>query len=163
MKITFNFNGGFLDGETIVGDTNEKTPSPARRYVFLSQGGRVGIRFRDMPPERCEELRRLFMPEEVRDRWMAALEAAMEAVKADIDEENLPPEKELRERYAAAFQEHGVHSALQFLHHASLAEIDQKMRSITSQVFEVTARDERSDEIFVEVTFVGEDHGESLW
>ena len=53
MRITFQFEGGFLDGRVIAGDIETQEPGdPVRRYVFLTHSGRVGSRFRDHPNHR---------------------------------------------------------------------------------------------------------------
>ncbi|HEY5313323.1 MAG TPA: hypothetical protein VIK18_12425 [Pirellulales bacterium] len=104
----FNFHGGFLDGRTLAsGKGPDGAPMPGERYVFLSDGGRLGTRFRETPPERDAKWRRML---------------AIGPVDRDLA-------REFRARLA----------------------------QLGSQVYEVTHRDERSDEIVVRVDFVGEE------
>ena len=51
MIVRFEFHGGFNDGNTIVED--DSTPihdAAARRYLFLTDNGRVGAWFREVVP-----------------------------------------------------------------------------------------------------------------
>ncbi|HEX4145119.1 MAG TPA: hypothetical protein VHY91_16550 [Pirellulales bacterium] len=60
MAFRFNFHGGFLDGQSMVsGWDRDGQTLPGERYVFLSDGGRLGARFRETPPERTAEIRRM--------------------------------------------------------------------------------------------------------
>jgi hypothetical protein len=53
-KVVFRFTGGFLDGQTVDG-----ADETADNFVFLSDNGRVGARFRLLSPERREAIARL--------------------------------------------------------------------------------------------------------
>ncbi|HEX3657754.1 MAG TPA: hypothetical protein VHV55_18335 [Pirellulales bacterium] len=106
----FNFHGGFLDGLSLVsGRNHEGLPLPGQRYVFLTDRGRVGARFREASPERDAEMKRL------------------------IDESPQPIDLEQLKEFAA------------------------RLERLGSQIYEVTRRDERPDEIVVHVNFVGEE------
>ena len=51
MMFTIEFRGGFRDGERIMGDDDpRKGDTPICGYLFLTEGGRVGARFRDPFP-----------------------------------------------------------------------------------------------------------------
>jgi hypothetical protein len=48
--VQFEFHGGCKDGEIVVGNDNSQSlNNPARRYLFLTDKGRVGARFREIP------------------------------------------------------------------------------------------------------------------
>jgi len=56
----FNFHGGFLDGQSLVsGWDHDGVTLPGQHYVFLTDGGRLGARFRERPPERTAEIKRM--------------------------------------------------------------------------------------------------------
>jgi hypothetical protein len=49
MKVTFEFHGGFKDGEVVTGDT-DALDGPAKGYLYLTDQGRVGARFSEKRP-----------------------------------------------------------------------------------------------------------------
>ena len=152
MKFTFRFRGGSLDGQTVSGDTNDAS-SPARRYIFLTDQGSLGKRFREMPPERSEQIRRLLIPKDVDDAMKAAWQTATEGVNW-LDP---PNQDELVARYEAGLQELGVDISSCHPSYGEMMRISDQIEQITSQVYEVVARDDQPNESLVDVWFVGED------
>jgi hypothetical protein len=50
MIVRFEFQGGCKDGETVVGsDDMQSGDNPARPYLFLTDRGRIGARFEEIP------------------------------------------------------------------------------------------------------------------
>ena len=50
--VRVEFHGGCKDGEVVVGNDNtESLSNPARSYLFLTDNGRLGARFREIPPK----------------------------------------------------------------------------------------------------------------
>lgn len=162
MKITFNFQGGFLDGRAITGDTDLRVcDCSARRYVFLTDCGRVGKRFREFPPERSEQIRQLL---ETQTASMDAMDAVVHKVMGQIDPCNPPTCRQLKKMMGKALAEIGV-DVSDYLR-KSQEEIDRcnrELECIRSEVYEVAARKDCCDQIMVQVKFVGEDTAPSMY
>jgi hypothetical protein len=62
MRIEIRFKGGFRDGTTLSGDTDD--PSSAAAYPFLTNGAGIGKRVSEMPPETRNELYCFICPNE---------------------------------------------------------------------------------------------------
>ena len=161
MKITFHFQGGFLDGETLVGDTDLRVCCPARRYVFLSESGRVGKRFREFPPDRSALIRELL---DEQSESIDAMDAVVHRVMGEMDPENPPSCAQLKQMLDVALREIGAD--LTVYHRKSQDENELTnclLESIRSEVFEVTSRVEMPDEIIIEIEYVGEDTGPTMY
>ena len=161
MKITFKFQGGFLHGQVITGDTDLGICGPARRYVFLSDCGCVGKRFREFPPERSALIRHLL---EEQTSSMDDMDAVVHRVMGEMDPENPPSCDQLKKRMDVALREIGADLTVYL--RKSQAENDQtncQLETIKSEVYEVTSRRETLREILVTVSYVGEDTGATMY
>lgn len=162
MKITFSFQGGCLDGQTITGDTDMRVcDSSARRYVFLTDCGRVGKRFREFPPERSDEIRRVL---DTQTSSMDDLDAILQKVMGEIDPNNPPSCQELRRRMDDALREFGV-DMTDYLRKSQeeMEQTNRRLESIKSEVYAVISRDDGTDEIRIEVKYIGEDTAETMY
>jgi hypothetical protein len=139
MRFRVEFHGGFRDGDVIV-------DSPG--YVVLTENGRVGAKFREVPDWRDEEVR-LFGGDE-----------AVEVVRVMLPILLKEPGCQLHqiawrvgwEKLLDAMRKRRQVSEQEVL---KLAEHVQQMA--TCHLYEVTLREETPDQTAVHVSFVGEE------
>ncbi len=140
--IRFEFHGGFKDGQVVFGKPSrrdEATPL-LLRYLYLTDGGRVGVRFDEMPQNEADRagLRELYAKDahaEERSQKLLLLDF-LYAKDLDIDEQL----RKLLDSLCAK-EPHAV-------------EHFQELGRFFRQTYEVTKRDEGPDEIVVRVDFV---------
>jgi hypothetical protein len=98
MIVRFEFHGGFNDGNTVVED--DSTPihdAAARRYLFLTDNGRVGAWFREvvpLPPD-CQGVRIQQLMKEIED-----LRAQLRELRGEPSEKQMEMYRELCKKLA---------------------------------------------------------------
>ena len=92
--IRFEFHGGFKDGQVVFGKPSRRDEATAMllRYLYLTDGGRVGVRFDEMPQNEADRagLRELYakdgrMPRNCSQKLL--LLDFLDAKDLDIDEQ----------------------------------------------------------------------------
>ena len=131
MIVRFEFHGGFNDGKTIVED--DSTPirdAAARRYLFLTDNGRVGAWFREVVPlaPDCQGPRIQQLIKEIED-----LRAQLRELRGEPSEKRMELQKELCKK---------------------LAPVIKQARPPTFQRYQVTSRETRGDETLVRLDFL---------
>jgi hypothetical protein len=161
MKITFQFHGGFLDGQTLTGDTDLRICTPARRYVFLSDAGRVGKRFREFPPDRSELIRELL---DQQSETIDEMDAVVCQVMGSMDPQNPPSCDQLKKMMDVALREIGADLAVYHRKSQQQNELTNcQLEAIKSEVYEVVSREETKDRILVKVQYLGDDTAATMY
>lgn len=162
MKISFIFDGGCLDGQTISGETDMRVcDNLARRYVFLTDGGRIGKRFREFSPEQCERIREVL---DTQTASMKEMDAVVHRVMSEIDPSHPPSCQELKKRMAVALHEIGADlSDYLKMNQEENANTECELENIKSAVYEVVSRVQDENGIRVYVKYCGQDTAASMY
>ena len=69
-RLRFEFHGGFMDGQVVVGNTSVKDENTSLlwRYYYLTDGGRIGTRFDEFVSSQSEKT-----------TWAGAIKEALDA------------------------------------------------------------------------------------
>jgi hypothetical protein len=156
MMVRFEFHGGFMDGQTVVGEDDMHVPeNPARHYLFLTDGGRIGARFREMPPDQADEERLLILGEEAFRAWKALQECMEKEGSFGQSAESLKLCDEFWKAWEESWGE-TLGGAKSFTEEEAI-DFARQLQEIKWHVYEVTHRHERPEGLLVHVKFVGED------
>jgi hypothetical protein len=156
METVVRFAGGFRDGQTMTGPE-------ADRYVFLTDNGRVGARFRELPEESMNRMRDLILPREQQERFEKVMAEALHdpqllamlriASQKSVREEAISGS--FRQAIEAAVQRYGYHPPVQTM--ADLQELKRQLAGLdVCHVYEVQ-RIEEGDTRVIHLLFVGEE------
>ncbi len=163
MKTVVTFRGGFKDGQTVGG-------ADARRYLFLTDNGRVGARFRELPDEaekRIDELMALKMTGQTSQTLQDALFAVWRHPKVQAvftimskNPKALDPAhwRAFQEALQAAFREYGIDKGLAMSESQVRELAEQISRLSVCHIYEVVERVERGDERVIRLRYVGDDN-----
>jgi len=143
MKILIQFTGGFRDGTTLEGDTDE--PRSAAAYPFLTDNCTIGKRVSEMPPERRKQIQNLISPPEKQN----ARKKAAEEFKAILSSNTMN-----QFQIEAALHEMESDIESRFPRSPDLYSRISKFRRV---VYEIVAREMGDDCIHAEAVHVGDD------
>ena len=143
MKIFIRFTGGFRDGTTLEGDTDD--PRSAAAYPFLTDNGTIGKRVSEMPPDRWRQIQNLISPPEKQ----RAQEKAAQELKSEIKSNPMN-----QFQIDAAMMEMHAEIESKFPRSPDLYSLLANFRKV---VYEIVSRELRNDCILAEAVHVGDD------
>jgi len=161
VNTVITFRGGFLDGQEVTGPR-------AKRYLFLSDGGKIGERFCELPVELEERIEELLMPKERRDQMEEVMMQTMQdpVYLAMFTLASTKPyaisreaiEKTVYEAHQKASLRLGIEE-LPELSESQVKELAEELSRLSvHHIYEVTERIEKDDELRIRMSFVGDDN-----
>jgi hypothetical protein len=114
MSVMFKFMGGSKDGLVIIGDVGPAL-NPARKYLFLTDGAKLGQRFRELPPEveravKAIHLKSIAATESIKQVPLHILDQVSQQIckKWDWDYWSSITLEEVKVEMAQALRQHGI-------------------------------------------------------
>ena len=142
MRIEFKFTGGFRDGATLVGDTNQ--PRSASAYPFLTDNAQIGKRVTEMPQNLWREMMEMVRSREATDDLGMELQDLSDRMsESDFDETRMEQE------FKRIFQRHEI----------IRPETGHKLQfsNFKRQIYEIESREIRDECIYATATYVCEE------
>ena len=144
MKFIIKFIGGFRDGTTLVGSTEQN--SSAAGYPFLTDGGTIGRQVSEMPTETMEALHRLIMSEDQSEAYKKGADELIARFKdSDLTEEQkIKMVENLTRENQSEFP--------------SSSEWVSRLSEFKNEIYEITSREIQGDSIYATASFIGEEN-----
>ena len=143
MRIEIKFTGGFRDGTTLVGDTEQ--PRSASAYPFLTDNAQIGKRVTEMPQESWQQMMEMVRSREESDDLNSELQELSDRM-ADTTFSDL----EMDDQFKTLFERHEKkyptgNRKLPF----------SKFKRV---VYEIESRVVRDDCIYATAIYIGEEN-----
>ena len=143
MRIEIQFVGGFRDGTTLIGDTDQ--PRSASAYPFLTDNAQIGRRVSEMPPETRREMNDLICPPDKSNDFKRRMQSLVDEIATSkLSQPEIDSELEkIAEQNEVEFPRTGQKISFS---------------NFKRVVYEIDSREIRNDCIYAIATYIGEDN-----